>query len=67
MESMEKEDIDKLKRVQKIFTGKIKLLEKLNYHQRLERLGMYSMGRRRERYLIINAWQKIEDFKEKIL
>ena len=39
----------------------------LNYHQRLERLGMYSMKRRRERYLIINAWQQIENVKENIL
>ena len=28
---------------------------------------MYSMGRRRERYLIINAWQQIENAKENIL
>ena len=62
-----KEDIDKLERVQKNFTGKIEGLEKLNYHQRLEKLDMYSMERRRERYLIINAWQQIEDVKENIL
>ena len=62
-----KEDIDKLERVQKNFTGKIEGLEKLNYHQRLEKLDMYSMERRRERYLIINAWQQIENVKENIL
>ena len=67
MESMEKEDIDKLKRVQKNFTSRIKGLENLNYQQRLKKLGMYSMERRRERYLIINAWQQIEDVKENIL
>ena len=62
-----KEDIDKLERVQKNFTSKIKGLENLNYHQRLKRLRMYSLERRRERYLIINAWQQIEDVKENIL
>ena len=62
-----KEDIDKLERVQKNFTSKIVGLEKLNYHQRLKQLGMYSMERRRERYLIINAWQQIENEKENIL
>ena len=62
-----KEDIDKLERVQKNFTSRIEGLESLNYHQRLKRLGMYSLERRRERYLIINAWQQMEDVKENIL
>ena len=62
-----KEDIDKIERVQKNFTSKIEGLEKLNYHQRLKRLKMYSMERRRERYLIINAWQQLENEKENIL
>ena len=53
--------------VQKNFTSKIEGLEKLNYHQRLKKLRMYSMERRRERYLIINAWQQIENEKENIL
>ena len=44
-----KEDIDKLERIQKSFTSKIEGLEKLNYHERLKRLNMYSMERRRER------------------
>merc|ERR1712025_16525 len=60
-----KEEIDKIERVQKNFTSKIEGMEKLNYHQRLKILRMYSMERRRERYLIINAWQQIE--KENIL
>ena len=47
--------------------SKIEGIEKLNYHQRLKRLRMYSMERRRERYLIINAWQQIENEKENIL
>ena len=38
-----KEDIDKLERVQKNFTSKIVGLEKLNYHQRLKKLRMYSI------------------------
>ena len=62
-----KEEIDKIERVQKNFTSKIEGMEKLNYHQRLKKLRMYSMERRRERYLIINAWQQIEKEKENIL
>ena len=38
-----------------------------NYHQRLKELKLYSLERRRERYLIINAWQQIENIKDNIL
>ena len=62
-----KEDIDKLERIQKNFTSKIKGLEELDYHQRLKKLKLYSLERRRERYLIINAWQQIEGIRENVL
>ena len=57
----------KSKELKKKIISKIEGIEKLNYHQRLKRLRMYSMERRRERYLIINAWQQIEKEKENIL
>ena len=62
-----KEDIDKIERIQKNFTSRIEGLESLNYHQRLEKLGLYSLERRRERFLIINAWQQLEGIKENVL
>ena len=36
----------------------------MNYHQRLKKLELYSLERRRERFMIINAWQQIEGLKE---
>ena len=39
----------------------------MDYHERLERLGLYSLERRRERFLIINAWQQLEGIKEGVL
>ena len=55
-----KEDIDRIERIQKNFTSKISGLEAMNYHERLKRLGIYSLERRQERFLIINAWQQLE-------
>ena len=59
MESMEKEDIDKLERIGKNFTSKIKDLEKLR------ELKMYSMNEG-EIYMIIKTWQQIENIRENI-
>ena len=42
-------------------------MEELNYHQRLKELKMYSMERRRERYVIIYGWQQLEGIKENVL
>ena len=64
--SLQKE-INELERIQKTFTSKIKGLENLDYHQRLKSLKLYSLERRRERYLIIYAWQMLENIKENIL
>ncbi|CAL4244010.1 unnamed protein product, partial [Meganyctiphanes norvegica] len=50
-----------------IFTNKIYGLDRLDYHQRLKKLNLYSLERRRERYLIINAWQQIEGLTENVL
>ena len=42
-------------------------MEDLDYHERLKKLGMYSLERRREIYFIIYGWQQIENIKENIL
>jgi hypothetical protein len=50
-------DIIQLEAVQRSFTAKIQGLGKLNYWDRLRRLSMYSLQRRRERYTIILVWK----------
>ena len=60
-------DINKIERIQKSFTSRIEGLENMNYHQRLKELKLYSLERRRERYLIIYAWEQIEEIRENIL
>ena len=60
-------DINKIERIQKSFTSKIEGMENKNYHQRLKALNLYSLERRRECYLIINAWEQIEGKRENIL
>ena len=62
-----REEIDKIEGIQRNFTSKIKGLEQMNYHERLKKLGLYSLERRRERFLIINAWQQLEGEKENVL
>ena len=59
--------IYELEKIQKTFTSKINGMEGLDYHQRLEKLGMYSLERRRDRYFIIYGWQQLEKLKENIL
>ena len=59
--------INEIERVQKSYSSKIEGMEGLDYHQRLVKLNVYSLERRRERYLVIYAWQMIEGIKENIL
>ena len=59
--------INELENIQKTFTKKIRGLEELDYHQRLKSLGMYSLERRRDRYMIIYGWQQLEGLKENVL
>merc|ERR1712240_137859 len=47
--------------------NKIKGMENLNYHERLIKLNLYSLERRRERFMIINAWEQLEGIKENVL
>ena len=60
-------EINELERIQKAFTSRIQGMEELDYHQRLKELKLYSLERRRERYLIIYAWQMLEGEKENYL
>ena len=39
----------------------------MNYHERLRKLNLYSLERRRERFMIINAWEQLEGIKENVL
>ena len=63
----QKQDINRIERIQKNFTSKIEGMEDLNYHERLRKLKLYSLERRRERFMIINAWQQLEGIKENLL
>ena len=60
-------EINEIERIQKTFTKKLDGMENLNYHERLKELKLYSLERRRERYMIIYAWQQIEGIKNNIL
>ena len=53
-------DIIKLEAVQRTFTSRIRGMEHLNYWERLEELGLYSLQRRRERYTIMYIWKILE-------
>ena len=50
-------DIQQIEGVQRTFTSKIKGCENLDYHKRLKHLGLFSLQRRRERYIIIHVWK----------
>ena len=53
--------IKELEEVQKNFTRKIKLDQRLNYWERLNDLNIFSQERRRERYRIIYVWKMLEN------
>lgn len=55
-----KGDIQELESVQRAFTRTIKGMKGLNYWQRLQKLGLYSQQRRRERYGAIYVWKVLE-------
>ena len=62
-----KQEISKIERIQKSFTKKINGMEDKNYHQRLKSLKLYSLERRRERYMIINTWQQLEGQRDNLM
>ena len=55
------QEIAKLESVQRRFTSKIHSVMHLDYWERLKALKMFSLQRRRERYLLIYLWKIIND------
>ena len=53
----EAKDIQAIKAIQRTFTYKITEVQHLNYYERLHELKLYSLQRRRERYIIIYIWK----------
>ena len=50
-------DIQELEGVQQTITSKIAGCQDLNYWERLKKLSLMSLQRRRERYIILNMWK----------
>ena len=50
-------EIEKIEATQRTFTSKIENLENLNYHERLQHLKLYSLQRRRERFIILHTFK----------
>lgn len=53
-------DIQTLEMVQRSFIRKIDSVKHLDYWQQLQKLRLYSLQRRRERYIIIYMWRILE-------
>ena len=54
-------DIQKIENVQRSFTKKISGCKELTYWDRLKKLGILSLQRRRERYSIVHVWKILND------
>ena len=52
--------IRNIESIQRHFTAKINGMNGLNYRQRLSKLKLYSLERRRDRYIIIYVWKIIQ-------
>ena len=50
-------DIEKIEDVQREFTRRINGCHSLNYWERLSKLKLYSLQRRRERFILITMWK----------
>ena len=55
--SWKAKDIQAIEAIQPTFTYKITEVQRLNYWERLHELELYSLQRRRERYMIIYIWK----------
>ena len=53
-------DIQTLENIQRSFTSKIDQCQNLNYHDRLVKLKLMSLQRRRERYIIIHMYKVLQ-------
>ena len=60
-------DIRRVEGVQRTFTARLKGMEALNYWDRLSVLGLYSLERRRERYMALYMWKMIKGITPMIL
>ena len=54
-------DIKKIESTQRVFTRHISGCQDLCYWDRLKRLGLMSLQRRRERYIIIHVWKTLHE------
>ena len=50
-------DITAIEGIQRSFTNRIDGMQNLNYNERLKELHLYSLQRRRERYIILQMWK----------
>ena len=57
MISVKKLFFQAIEAIQRTFTYKITEVQHLNYWERLQELKLYSLQRRRERYIIIYIWK----------
>ena len=42
-------------------------MEELDYHERLKKINLYRIERRREVYMIKYGWQQLEEIRENVL
>jgi len=54
---IDQKNINTLESIQRSFTSKIYGMSHLDYWQRLKKLDLYSLERRRERYVVIYIWK----------
>jgi len=57
---IKKQDIIELEMIQRSFIKRIESIKHLTYPEQLKKLKLFSLERRRERYLIIYIWKMIE-------
>ena len=62
-----RQEIVELEMVQRRFIKRIKGIEHLTYPEQLKKLRLYSLERRRERYLIIYLWKMLENLVPKCI
>ena len=60
-------DIKKVESTQRAFTRHISGCQGLSYSERLKKLGLFSLQRRRERYIIIHLWKTLKGIFPKYL